>query len=161
MTVVRTREKDQFAIHRVPVILMGGVALISVFMTGLVSLGLFERQAVPSDVRASYGTTAVATRSLLFFDEEDGSVRVEDAVSHAVLARFEPGTGGFVRSTLRSLVHRRRISGIGSTTPFELIEWSDKALTLRDSTTGASVELASFGKDNRAVFASMLTMEER
>ena len=95
-------------------------------------------------------------RLLAFFDESDGTVRVEDATSGAEIARFGPGTGGFVRSTLRSLVHQRRINGIGRETPFELVEWNNGELTLRDSTTGGTVELASFGTDNRKVFADML-----
>ena len=62
---------------------------------------------------------------------------------------------------MRSLVHERRIRGIGRGTPFELIEWQNGALSLRDTTTGKSVELASFGADNRAVFAAMLKQETR
>ena len=48
------------------------------------------------------------------------------------------------------------INGIGRATPFELIEWDNGGLTIRDTTTGGTVELASFGADNRKVFADML-----
>jgi putative photosynthetic complex assembly protein len=142
--------------HRVPVILMGGLVVLSLALTTSVSLGFFERQAIPSEARAASGATAIATRSLAFFDETDGTVRVEDAFSGEEIASFEPGTGGFVRSSVRSLVHQRRINGIGRATPFELIEWDNGQLTLRDTTTGTGLELASFGADNRAVFAAML-----
>ena len=155
--IVRTYEEDEITVHRVPLILMGSLIAITLALTASVSLGFFERQAIPSEARAEAGTMSVATRSLLFFDESDGTVRVEDAVTRDEIARFEPGTGGFVRSSVRSLVHLRRINGIGRATPFELIEYDDGDLTLRDTTTGGSVELASFGKDNRAVFAAMLT----
>ncbi len=154
--IVRTYEEDEFAVHKLPLMMMGGVVAISLALTASVSLGFFEREAVPSVVRAEAGTMATATRSLQFFDEPDGTVRVEDGISGTEIARFGPGTGGFVRSTARSLVHKRRINGIGRATPFELIEWSDGALTLRDSTTDETVELASFGADNRKVFADML-----
>ncbi len=154
--IVRTYEEDEFAVHKLPLMMMGGVVAISLALTASVSLGFFEREAVPSVVRAEAGTMVTATRSLQFFDEPDGTVRVEDGISRAEIASFGPGTGGFVRSTARSLVHKRRIRGIGAETPFELIEWDNGALTLRDTTTGGTVELASFGDTNRAVFADML-----
>ncbi len=159
--IVREYEEDEFAIHKVPLIMAGGVAAICIGLTAAVSLGFVDRTAIPSEVRAAEGITSVATRSIQFFDEADGTVRVEDATSGDVIASFEPATGGFVRSSVRSLVHERRIRGIGRATPFELIEYQDGALQLRDTTTGKSVELASFGADNRAVFAAMINEETR
>lgn len=154
--IVRTYEEDDFAVHKVPLMMMGGLIAFSLALTASVSFGFFDRESVPSEVRAEAGTMSIATRSIQFFDEPDGTVRVEDGFSGAEIASYGPGTGGFVRSTARSLVHKRRINGIGRETPFELIEWSDGALTLRDTTTDETVELASFGKDNRKVFADML-----
>ena len=154
--IVREYEEDEVTVHRVPLIL-AGILIVSVLaLTTSVTLGFVERQSIPTEARAAAGTMATETRSLRFFDEEDGTVRVEDAFSQEVIASFGPGTGGFVRSSVRSLVHQRRINGIGRATPFELIEWDNGELTLRDTTTGSTVELASFGADNRAVFAAML-----
>ncbi|MEM8724586.1 MAG: photosynthetic complex assembly protein PuhC [Pseudomonadota bacterium] len=155
-TAISQTQHHEEVRHRIPVMLMGGVILLSLALTASVTFGYFDREAVPSEVRAAAGTTSIATRSLQFFDEPDGTVRVEDGISGEQIASFGPGTGGFVRSTARSLVHKRRIRGIGAGTPFELIEWDDGALTLRDTTTDETVELASFGKDNRKVFADML-----
>ncbi|MDJ0643637.1 MAG: photosynthetic complex assembly protein PuhC [Erythrobacter sp.] len=154
--IVRTYEEDEIRVHKIPLVMMGSLVVVSLALTASVTLGFFDREAVPSEVRAAAGTTVVATRSVQFVDEPDGTVRVEDGTSGDRIASFGPGTGGFVRSTARSLVHKRRIRGIGAETPFELIEWDDGALTLRDTTTGGTVELASFGKDNRKVFADML-----
>ncbi|MEM7781061.1 MAG: photosynthetic complex assembly protein PuhC [Pseudomonadota bacterium] len=142
--------------HRVPVILMGTLILLSLALATSVTLGFFERQAIPSEARAASGAQVVESRSLLFFDEADGTVRIEDAFSGDVIDSYGPGTGGFVRSSVRSLVHKRRINGIGRETPFELIGWDNGDLTLMDSTTGQAVELASFGTGNRATFAAML-----
>jgi putative photosynthetic complex assembly protein len=154
--IVREYEEDEFAVHRVPLMMVGALILAVIALTTSVSFGLMERQAIPEQSRAAAGTMSTETRSIQFFDESDGTVRVEDAFSGQELASFGPGTGGFVRSSVRSLVHHRRINGIGRATPFELIEWEDGALTLRDTTTGETVELASFGADNRKVFADML-----
>lgn len=154
--IVREYEEDEVHVHRVPLMMAGALIVAVTALTASVSLGYVERQSIPAEAREAAGTMSVDTRSLLFFDEADGTVRVEDAFSGEVVGSFGPGTGGFVRSTMRSLVHRRRINGIGRATPFELIEWDDGGLTMRDTTTGETVELASFGADNRAVFAAML-----
>lgn len=154
--IVREYEEDEVHVHRVPLMMAGALIVAVTALTASVSLGYVERQSIPAESRAVAGTESVDTRSLLFFDESDGTVRVEDAFSGEVVGSFGPGTGGFVRSTMRSLVHQRRINGIGRATPFELIEWDDGGLTIRDTTTGETVELASFGADNRAVFAAML-----
>lgn len=154
--IVREYEEDEVHVHRVPLLMAGALIVAVTALTASVSLGFVERQSIPAVARAEAGTMSVATRSLFFFDESDGTVRVEDAFSGEEIARFGPGTGGFVRSTMRSLVHRRVINGIGRATPFELIAWDDGGLTVRDTTTGETVELASFGADNRAVFAAML-----
>jgi len=157
--IVRTYEEDEFRVHRVPLMMMGGLVAISLALASSVSLGFFERQAVAAEVRADAGTQAVASRSIFFFDEADGTVRVDDAVTGETIASYGPGTGGFVRSTARSLVHKRRIREIGRAIPFEVIEWDNGALTLFDPTTEGTVELAYFGRDNRAVFAQMLNEE--
>lgn len=154
--IVREYEEDEITVHRIPLI-MAGVLIASVLaLTASVSLGFVERQSVPSEARAASGAKQIGNRSLYFFDEADGTVRVEDALSGEEIASFGPGTGGFVRSTARSLVHQRRINGIGRDTPFELIEWDNGELTLLDTTTGSTVELAAFGANNRAVYAAML-----
>ena len=154
--IVRTYEEDEITVHRVPLMLMGGLVAISLALTASVTFGLFERTSDPVELRAQAGTKAVVTRDLFFFDEADGSVRVEDAASGAEVGRYGVGQGGFVRSTVRSLVHQRRIRGIGAEAPFELVEWDNGNLTLRDATTGSNLELDYFGKANRKIFADML-----
>ena len=102
---------------------------------------------------------AVAKRSLFFSDTRDGAVLVEDGTTREQIARIEPGTGGFIRSTMRSLVHVRMRKGIGPDTPFELTRWDDGGLTLSDPTTGETRELMGFGATNRAAFAVLLERE--
>lgn len=154
--IVREYEKDEITVHKVPLFLMGGIVAISVVLTAGVSLGVFERQAVPAEARAAAGVKPVAERSLRFFDEDDGTVRVEDGATAEVLARFGQGEGGFIRASVRSLVHQRRIRGEGSEVPFQLTQWDTGGMTLNDPVSGRSVEVSSFGPDNRAVFANLL-----
>ncbi len=159
--IVREYEEDEVTVDRIPLMLMGGIIAISLVLTTAVSFGFLERQAIPSETRAETGAVKAAERSIFFFDEADGTVRVEDAASGEEIARFGPGTGGFVRTTARSLVYQRRINRIGREVPFELIEWDNGMLTLLDSTTGESVELHSFGPGNRQTFANFLIEEPK
>lgn len=154
--IVREYEKDEITVHRVPLMLMGGIVAISLALTSLVTFGFLPRQSVPSEARAAAGVKPVSERTLRFFDEPDGTVRVEDGASAEVLARFGEGQGGFIRATVRSLVHQRRIRGEGPAVPFTLTRWETGALTLADPVTGRSVEVSSFGPDNRAVYAGLL-----
>ncbi|MBA4042940.1 MAG: photosynthetic complex assembly protein, partial [Erythrobacter sp.] len=130
--IVREYEKDEITVHKVPLMLMGGVVAISLVLTASVSLGFFERQAVPAEARAAAGVKPAAERTLRFFDEADGTVRVEDGATAEVLGRYGQGEGGFIRASVRSLVHQRRIRGEGSQVPFNLTEWDNGGLTLSD-----------------------------
>ena len=154
--IVREYEKDEVTVHKAPLVLMGGIIAISLALTASVRLGIFEREAVPAEARAAAGGTVSAERTLKFFDEPDGTVRVEDGATGEVLSRFAQGEGGFIRATVRSLVHQRRIRKLGPEVPFTLTRWTNDTLTLADPVTGRSVEVSSFGPDNRAVYANML-----
>ena len=158
--IIREYEKDEVTVDKVPLMMMGGIVLISLVLTALVQFGFFEKTAIPDKARAEAGIKPAAMQTLRFFDEEDGTVRVEDGPRSQVLGRFGPGEGGFIRASVRSLVHQRRIRGVGPEVPFELTEWENGNITLNDPVTGKSVEVASFGPDNRAIFANMLPPKE-
>jgi len=154
--IVREYEKDEITVHKLPLYLMGGIVAISLVLTASVTFGFVERQSVPAESRAAAGTKSVAQRTVRFFDEADGTVRVEDGATAEVLGRFGEGEGGFIRASVRALVHQRRIRGEGPAVPFELTEWEGGGLTLNDPVTGRSVEVSSFGPDNRAIYANLL-----
>lgn len=158
--IVREYEKDEITVHKVPLMLMGGIIAISLALTASVTLGLVPKQSVPAEARAAAGIKAAQARTLKFFDEPDGTVRVEDGATAEILARFGEGDGGFIRATVRSLVHQRRIRNIGPEVPFTLTEWQNGNLTLSDPTTGGSLEVSSFGPDNRAVYQNLLPAKE-
>jgi putative photosynthetic complex assembly protein len=108
----------------------------------------------------------VAERALRFDDAADGSIRVIDvrdaaADPTAVLQVIAPGSGGFLRGTLRALVRERRSAGLGAETPFRLVAHTDGRLTLEDPATAQRVDLESFGPTNSAVFAQLLAGPQR
>ncbi|GAB5348289.1 photosynthetic complex assembly protein PuhC [Alteriqipengyuania sp. 357] len=144
---------------KVPLALIAGIAVLAILLAASVSFGLVGRDAVPQASRIAAGTQETARRSLYFHDAPDGAVLVSDAATGEAIARVEPGTGGFVRSTMRGLVLVRKRAGIGPDTPFELTGWEDGGLTLSDPATGESRELVGFGESNRAAFAVLLEQE--
>jgi len=146
-------------IPKVPLAMIGGIAVLSLLLAAASSFGLVDRDAVPEASRAAAGTEQVASRSLFFHDASDGGVLISDAATGATVSKVEPGTGGFIRSTMRGLVLVRQRAGIGDETPFELTEWTDGGLTLSDPATGERRELVGFGDDNRAAFAVLLEGE--
>ncbi|MFN3989574.1 MAG: photosynthetic complex assembly protein PuhC [Erythrobacter sp.] len=154
--IVREYEKDEVTVHKVPLLLMGGLVAISIIMTMLVTNGYLPKSAVAAEYRANANVELAVERAIQFYDEDDGTVRVEDAATGEVVGRFGIGEGGFIRASVRSLVHQRRIRGKGAEVPFTLQGWSDTSLTLIDPVSGRSVEVANFGPDNRMVFANML-----
>lgn len=109
-------------------------------------------------IGASHVVDAPATseRALQFQDRDDGSIVVIDARTGATIETLEPGTNGFLRSTLRGLVRERKRQGLGPEQPFQLVAHTDGRLTLIDPATGRRVDLEAFGPTNVATFAHLL-----
>jgi putative photosynthetic complex assembly protein len=97
----------------------------------------------------------LAERTLHFDDTPDGAVRVTDASSGETLALMQ-GEQGFLRGVLRGLARDRRAHGTGRATPYTLSLHVDGRLLISDPDTGARIDLASFGRDNAAVFLRWL-----
>lgn len=101
----------------------------------------------------------VATRLLRFEDRPDGSIAVIDGVSGRLLEQVR-GEQGFLRGSLRALTRERRMREVGPLPPFALTARADGRLTLMDPSTGARLDLESFGPTNAAVFARLLTLKQ-
>jgi len=99
---------------------------------------------------------AAEEATLQFRDEPGGGVLVLDAATGAAVARYAPGEGGFVRIAMRALARARLRAGLGPEAPVRLLRTDSGRLVLEDPSTGDTVELAAFGRDNRAAFADLL-----
>lgn len=97
---------------------------------------------------------------LVFEDGADGSIVVTDPATGALLRTWEPATGGFVRTAMRSLALQRRQMGIGSGPAFVLHRTESDKLIIEDPETGEWVSLDAFGSDNVAEFRKLLTLQE-
>jgi putative photosynthetic complex assembly protein len=111
---------------------------------------------------ANLGTSYVSTsssvheRALRFDDLADGSISVTDDRTGRAVARFAPGSNGFVRGALRGLARERKRQGGNATAPFILASRSDGRLTLDDPITKRQIDLRSFGHTNAQVFEQLL-----
>ncbi|MBC2668530.1 photosynthetic complex assembly protein PuhC [Novosphingobium piscinae] len=145
-------------VPRPALVMAGALVATTLALTGLVRVGVLNREAVPAVERARDGVTANLVRHLVFADRGDGAVVVRDADSNRTLAVLvgEADGGGFVRGVMRGMARERKMHGIGGTAPFELTRWNNGTLTLRDPVTGRAIELGSFGETNRAAFARFL-----
>ena len=93
---------------------------------------------------------------LKFVDQADWSVVAYDAASGGELERINPGSGGFIRVTMRSFAAERINRGLGPEVPFALLRMSDGDLLLQDPATGRTMLLNAFGPSNEGVFAQLL-----
>ncbi|MGE5714740.1 MAG: photosynthetic complex assembly protein PuhC [Betaproteobacteria bacterium] len=144
---------DPFADHPVPrgpLLAAGSLAVIALIAAAAVRL---------TGVGATAHAEAPITqeRALRFADRTDGGVDVLDAASGRSVAVLEPGEGGFVRVTLRSLARDRKRQGIGAQPVFLLQTTADGRLTLEDSATGQRIDLKAFGPTNAGAFARLMS----
>ena len=156
MTTHAIQKPRDVRIHKVPVVACAAMIGVSLALAISTSLGFFERQGVPANIRAENGVMSIDTRSIYFNDAADGSVFVSDAATGTELGRFGQGEGGFVRATARAMVEGRLQQGMGPSVPFELITWDNGAMTLRDTQTGRSVELHAFGSKTHEIYQEMM-----
>jgi putative photosynthetic complex assembly protein len=131
-----------------------GATLLTV---GAARLGLIE---TPASAAAANPTTAsqVISRDMRFHDLADGGIRVE--IAGQPDQAVAPGTGGFVRGVLRSMVRDRRSQGLGPEAAFRVTEWSDGAVTIEDLATRQVLTLNAFGPTNRQAFLDLIRLPE-
>lgn len=93
---------------------------------------------------------------LRFSDLPDGTVVASDAATGSEIERIPPGTGGFIRVTMRSFAGDRLKREMTDEVPFQLARMNDGDLLLRDPLTGRSMLLNAFGPSNEGAFAELM-----
>ena len=130
---------------------IGGLLAVTLAGTAAVRL---HRAANPAAAPAP--PPAVAAVDLRFADQADGSVRVSDGRTGALVARLAPDTNGFVRGVMRGMARDRLSRHIGQAPPFRLSRDARGKLWLQDTATSRLIDLEAFGEGNRAAFAAFL-----
>lgn len=131
------------------------LAILSIAAAAGARLTGAGHQAVPP-------TPVEIVRDFRFDDATDGSVvvlarAIEPRAPEREIARLRAGEMMFVRSTVRALGRQRRLDGQPTAAaPFRVRRYRNGRLTLDDPSTGAHLELASFGPTNQAAFEQLL-----
>ncbi|WP_430910564.1 photosynthetic complex assembly protein PuhC [Methylobacterium sp. sgz302541] len=131
--------------------LLGAGALLafSVVAVGAARIGGVGLTRMPE-------TAPVARLALTVADRPDGAILLEDSATGRPIDTVEPGSGNFVRATLRGFAQARLRAGYTPEKPFLLTRYADGSLTLSDETTGRVVNLGAFGLENARGFAKIL-----
>lgn len=139
--------------------LLGAASLVGItlLLTGAVSLGLIAKPKNAEQVRVENGLRPAVARTLTFADVAGGGLEIRDVATGQLATSIQPGEqSGFIRGVLRGLMRERRMAGLDHTAPFELTLWENGRLSLRDTLTGRTIELGSFGADNRNAFLRLV-----
>lgn len=133
--------------------LIATAALLGVTLAGTAAVRLARLSGPVAPAAAPLATAAIELR---FADAPDGSIRVSDARTGALVSSVAPGTGGFVRGVMRGLARDRLARRIGEAPPFRLSRDAAGRLWLQDTATGRLIDLEAFGSANREAFATFL-----
>ncbi len=137
-------------IPRLILLVLGTMVAFSMLM---VAIGSFQKPT-PSFAQSR----PLIVRSFHFVDTPEHGVAIVNAADNHVIDVIQPGSGNFVRATLRGLAQQRLRAGVSPDVAFRLTAWEDGRLTLEDPATKRVVELEAFGPTNREDFARMLTL---
>jgi len=133
-----------------PPVLIRGLALLVLISLAMVAWARMTDRpvsAVPPPAEI------VQERTLRLIGGGAQAVTVTDA-SGAVLAELDHG--GFVTVIQNGLQRHRLVHGIAPDLPIRIVAYANGRLTAHDDLTGWSVELGSFGADNRAAFERLM-----
>ena len=128
-------------------------AMLAVTLAGTAAVRLARVSAPAAPITAP---AAVAAVDLRFADQADGSIRVSDDRSGALVATLAPDTNGFVRGVMRGMARDRMSRHIGQAPPFRLSRDAGGKLWLQDTATSRLIDLEAFGSGNREAFAVFL-----
>lgn len=154
-------EIDSEPFPRRALIAAGALVGITLVLTGAVSAGLLSKPSDANTARVEKKMAVRATRTLSFSDHPGGVLLIRDVKQNNLARAIMPGEpSGFIRGVLRSFARERRAKNITMEVAYRLTLWDDYSLSLTDTGTGRTIELGSFGPDNRAAFAALLPPEK-
>ncbi|CAN5216449.1 hypothetical protein BH09PSE2_BH09PSE2_16830 [soil metagenome] len=133
--------------------LIAVMALLGVSLAGTAAVRLAR---VSGPVVTPIAPASAVSVDLRFSDQPDGSIRIDDDRSGALVATLAPDTNGFIRGVMRGLARDRISRHIGEAPPFRLSQDHAGKLWLQDTATHRLIDLEAFGTGNRAAFAELL-----
>jgi len=136
----------------IPTILVKAMFMLALTTLALVSYAVLTDRPLTGVPQAA---PELASRVLVLDGDNQGAVTVLDGTG-AVIVDHGPDTAGFISVVWRSMNRTRMLHGVPETDPLRLVEFENGRLAIFCDQTGWSVELGSFGRENRASFAAFL-----
>ena len=132
-----------------PILIKGlfGMALAVLLAVGAARLTGVEPSAIPPSAEIT------ASRTITLVGGGAQAVTVLDETG-AVLADMDHG--GFVTVVQNGLQRARQVAGVAQDLPIQIVAYANGRLAAEDPHSGWSVELGSFGADNRAAFERLM-----
>lgn len=132
-------------------VLIAAALLIS-FSIGVAAMarltGTGAAHAVPGDVMEDQLLTLAL--------QKDGSVVAHDAATGAEIAHLPQHNFGFIGVVLQGIRRERMRANVAADAPLRLTRHADGRLWIEDPSTGQTVGLSAFGRDNEVAFAALL-----
>ncbi len=137
----------------IPTVLVKAMFMLALTTVALASYAVLTDRPLTGVPQAA---PEVASRVLVLDGDNKGAVTVIDEQG-AVIVDHGADTAGFISVVWRSMNRTRMLAGVSETDPLRLVEFENGRLAIFDDQTGWSVELGSFGRENRATFAAFLS----
>lgn len=136
----------------IPSVLLKAMAMLAVCSLVIVAYATFTDRpltGVPAPA------PVVAEREIVVTSDKFGAVEIH-APDGTLISAMSERDAGFVSVVARGLKRERMLHNVAETETVWLRSYENGRLSLQDAATGWSVELASFGKDNKAAWARLL-----
>jgi putative photosynthetic complex assembly protein len=143
------KSDDEQLIPRVLLRGMVAVVLAALALTTYASVTDRPRVGQPPDAPIS------AERSVIL---QGGGARAVTVLRADGGVLVDLDHGGFVTVIENGLSYERRKNGVSMNLPVRLVAYENGRLAVHDPETGWSVELGSFGSDNKAAFERLMSM---
>jgi putative photosynthetic complex assembly protein len=140
----------------IPRLLLRAVLGLIIFSIVAVLLGQYTGRGLVLTTPAE----PVAERAVRFDVPDGGGLVIHDAETGGLIAELAPGADGFISGVLRAMERGRTVNRVEGPDVYTLTRHADGQLSITDPLTGDALELNSFGRDNLAAFARLLTSEE-
>ncbi len=136
----------------IPPVLLKAMAILALSALAITTYAVVTDRPLVGQPPAA---AEVRSRAIILDGDKYGGVVVK-AADGAVMQDLDPDAAGFISVIWRGMNRSRMLHGVPETMPLRLVEFENGRLAIFDDETGWTVELASFGDDNRASFAALL-----
>ena len=139
-------------VEMVPLVLVRAMFGVMIAALALVSFAVLTDRPLAGVPAESPIVSEIAVRLV---GERGGDVSVIGA-DGAVIARSDENLAGFIGVMERTIARERLRHGLPVDAPIRVARRADGLVAVIDDTTGLSVELVGYGRDNVAAFARLV-----